>query len=374
MRNEAVMRLTERELQILRDISFAKMKMLEGGEPVELPIPRELTEDMARQFLPAFDLFRCGMTGNAEAIKKLARRRKKAESVNADIVIAEYRKVMCLLMCRRGYTENAVKDLRQRMREFIKEQKKAGPRTLYIADCHFFHDRICHEMDRRGFSGYEEMNEYMIAQWNQAVTAGDDVYILGDFCISRGEATAKILKRLNGKLHLIIGNHDRYLQDKNFAATEWFRSVESYREIHDNGRTVILSHYPVFCYKGQYRQDPGGNPLTYMLYGHVHDTHDERLVHRFIRETQSTKAKSRHSVEPALIPCNMINCFCMFSDYQPKTLDEWINIDRLRRQELDEELTISANTLNMIDRSMMNLAKGVASEPVDLKGFADEDK
>ena len=64
----------------------------------------------------------------------------------------------------------------------------------------------------------------------------------------------------------------------------------------------------------------------------------------------------------------------MFSDYQPKTLDEWINIDRLRRQELDEELTISANTLNMIDRSMMNLAKGVASEQVDLNGFADEDK
>ena len=28
---------------------------------------------------------------------------------------------------------------------------------------------------------------------------------------------------------------------------------------------------------------PEGTPLTYMLYGHVHNTHDERLVNEFIR-------------------------------------------------------------------------------------------
>lgn len=27
----------------------------------------------------------------------------------------------------------------------------------------------------------------------------------------------------------------------------------------------------------------------------------------------------------------MINCFCMFSDYVPLTLDEWIEVDRKRR-------------------------------------------
>lgn len=32
------------------------------------------------------------------------------------------------------------------------------------------------------------------------------------------------------------------------------------------------------------------------------------------------------------IPCHMINCFCMFSDYQPLTLDEWIENDRRRRE------------------------------------------
>ena len=37
------------------------------------------------------------------------------------------------------------------------------------------------------------------------------------------------------------------------------------------------------------------------------------------------------------IPCNMINCFCMFSDYVPLTLDEWIELDNKRRASLKRE-------------------------------------
>ena len=38
----------------------------------------------------------------------------------------------------------------------------------YIADCHFFHDSLNRQMDCRGFANAEEMNNYMIAQWNTA--------------------------------------------------------------------------------------------------------------------------------------------------------------------------------------------------------------
>lgn len=139
---------------------------------------------------------------------------------------------------------------------------------------------------------------------------------------------------MKGKLHLIIGNHDKYLENRTFNRS-CFRSIEHYAEIRDNSRNVILSHYPLFCYKGQYRLDQAGNPLTYMLYGHVHNTQDEQLVHRFIMETRETKVMSKHATEPEPIPCNMINCFCMFSNYQPMTLDEWIIIDRKRRQRMN---------------------------------------
>ena len=216
----------------------------------------------------------------------------------------------------------------------IAESNRVPPRILYIADCHFYHNRICHEMDKRGFAGYEEMNDHMIRQWNAKVTSKDDVYILGDFSISKPDATVRILNQLNGKLHLVIGNHDRFLEDRHYSWNGWFRSIEPYQEIRDNGRNVILSHYPVFCYKGQYRKDKVGNPLTYMLYGHVHNTQDEKLINYFISETRNTLASSRYSTEPEPIPCNMINCFCMFSDYQPMTLDEWIVIDKKRRERM----------------------------------------
>ena len=213
--------------------------------------------------------------------------------------------------------------------------KTMKPQILYIADCHFYHDRICREMDCRSFSGYEEMNAYMVEQWNSKVQDKDIVYILGDFSITKADATMKILQQLKGELHLLVGNHDKYLADKSFDRS-LFRSIEPYQEILDNGKHVILSHYPVFCYKGQYRRDKAGNPLTYMLYGHVHDTHDEKLINRFIMETKETKVMSKYATEPKPIPCNMINCFCMFSDYKPLTLSEWIEADQKRRKKTDQ--------------------------------------
>jgi hypothetical protein len=68
-----------------------------------------------------------------------------------------------------------------------------------------------------------------------------------------------------------------------------------------------------------------------MLYGHVHNTYDELLVNSFIRITASSRRSTRGETVEKPIPCNMINCFCMYSDYTPLTLDEWIENDRIRR-------------------------------------------
>ena len=70
---------------------------------------------------------------------------------------------------------------------------------------------------------------------------------------------------------------------------------------------------------------------TWMLYGHVHLTTDEILMRRFIRQTRETIRTTRDS-EAYHIPCQMINCFCMLSDYTPLTLDEWIENDRKRQE------------------------------------------
>ena len=47
----------------------------------------------------------------------------------------------------------------------------------YIADCHFFHESLNRQMDCRGFADAQEMNAYMIEQWNKKVRWNDEVVI-----------------------------------------------------------------------------------------------------------------------------------------------------------------------------------------------------
>lgn len=206
----------------------------------------------------------------------------------------------------------------------------------YIADLHFHHDSLNQNMDCRGFENGEAMNEYMIQRWNSKVRPQDEVVILGDFSISaNGEEVNKVLRRLQGKKYLVKGNHDRYLDSRRFDSS-LFLWIEDYKEMHDNKRKVVLSHYPMLCYNGQYRRNAKGESETYMLYGHVHDTLDEKLIHSFQKQIRECKRMVLGAEEPLPIPCQMINCFCMFSDYTPLSLDEWIEADRQRRSRLSD--------------------------------------
>ncbi len=197
--------------------------------------------------------------------------------------------------------------------------------NYYISDCHFFHKSLNHSMDNRGFATVEEMNEYMIEKWNAKVRNKDEVFILGDLSYGNAEETNWLLDRLNGKLHLIEGNHDgRYLNRGGFDRDR-FKWVKAYAETHDNGYKVVMCHYPIVCYSGQYIMNKEGQPKTYMLYGHVHDTHDEQLVRRFQTITRDTVVQNREGQDVHL-QSNMINCFCMYSDYEPLSLEEWIDL------------------------------------------------
>lgn len=200
----------------------------------------------------------------------------------------------------------------------------------YIADLHFFHAALNTKMDRRGFESVETMNQYMLDRWNEKVRKNDDVIILGDLSWGKAEETNELLEKLNGRLYLIQGNHDRFLKNKDYNSGR-FVWIKPYAELQDNRRKVILCHYPIMCYNGQYRIDEQGNPKVYMLYGHVHDTQDQRLLEQFQAITRNTNIVSPDG-SIRQIPCNMINCFCKFSDYTPLTLDEWIACDRKRKE------------------------------------------
>ena len=197
----------------------------------------------------------------------------------------------------------------------------------YIADNHFFHAGMNTRMDKRGFLSVEEMNEYMINQWNNRVRRNDEVVIFGDLSIGKAEETNEILKRLNGRLFMIRGNHDKWI-DQSDANLKRFQWIKDYAELNDNGRKIICSHYPIMCYNGQFRRDLYGNPKTYMLYGHVHKTQDLVGIEKYKEFVRNFPRVSRGSDILTPAPINMINCFCMYSDYVPLTLDEWIELDK----------------------------------------------
>lgn len=205
----------------------------------------------------------------------------------------------------------------------------------YISDHHFFHENII-RMDGRPFETLEEMHEYMISQWNKRIHKNDEVVILGDISMGNAEQTTEVLKRLKGRKYLIVGNHDRFLEDKSFD-TSLFKFIGSYHEMNDNKRKVVLCHYPILCYNGQFRRDGEGKPKTYMLHGHIHNTQDvvglehaKEFVRNYPRET-------RQGIQTA--PVNIINCYCGFSNYIPLTLDEWI--EKENKGELKVDVRVS---------------------------------
>lgn len=200
----------------------------------------------------------------------------------------------------------------------------------YIADLHFFHQAMNTHMDKRGFEDIAQMNDYMVQRWNQKVRKKDEVVILGDLSWGSVQDTNALLGQLQGKLYLIQGNHDRFLKHKE-ADTSRFVWVKPYAELSDNSRKVVLCHYPIMCYNGQYRLTAKGIPKTYMLYGHVHDTRDQRLIEQFQQITRQTVITDVLGNEHH-IPCNMLNCFCMYSDYEPWSLDEWIQYHEGKNQ------------------------------------------
>lgn len=207
----------------------------------------------------------------------------------------------------------------------------------YISDLHFGSIRTGKHTDLRGFKCLEEMNAYMIEHWNMRVQEDDEVIILGDFCVSTlSEDVEEVLRSLKGKKSLIIGNWDRYLDNPDFDRS-LFQWIAPYKEIEDGKRKIVLSHYPIFCYNGQYLFCEDGSPKTFMLYGHVHNTMDETLVNSFIRQTR-VKERSLIGKEGLhSIPCQMINCYSGFSDYIPLTLEEWIEVDAKRRASMEEK-------------------------------------
>ena len=132
--------------------------------------------------------------------------------------------------------------------------------TFFTSDQHFGHFNII-RLCSRPFGTVEEMDEALLSKWNAKVKADDTVYILGDLFF-RAAKVEPILKTLNGRKHLIVGNHDHTWM-KRVEASDYFASVQTLKEVEVDGRVLTLCHYPMLSYPQARR--------GYMVYGHIHN-------------------------------------------------------------------------------------------------------
>ena len=153
----------------------------------------------------------------------------------------------------------------------------------FCSDLHFNHLNILKfQKERREAMGITDdmsdteklhkHNEWIINMWNMTVKKEDHIYILGDVSFGTTEETRKILERLKGHKHLIIGNHDKSCR----GLENYFVSVSQIKEFPikkhqydflEENIYLVLCHFPMVAWN---RRLHG----AFQVHGHTHGSID----------------------------------------------------------------------------------------------------
>ncbi len=141
-------------------------------------------------------------------------------------------------------------------------ETKSQKNIFFTSDTHFSSDRVI-KFHLVPFENVEQMNYELVKRWNSVVSKDDVVYHLGDF----GEYN--YIKRLNGKVILILGNYevaDMKRQKLSFnqfkkqlKSIGFYDVVEKNLKIKIDNFEIFLTHKPIDC-----------NKEMINLFGHVH--------------------------------------------------------------------------------------------------------
>jgi len=134
----------------------------------------------------------------------------------------------------------------------------------FTADTHFGHANIIKYCDRP-FQDAHEMNVTLTNNWNSLVKPNDTVYHLGDFSFNAG----KYIDKLNGKIILIYGNHDKRRYN------DLFHEVKQTHEMKIAEFRCLLTHVPMvddgFYKKGKWPDLSLVDKYQFIICGHVHE-------------------------------------------------------------------------------------------------------
>ena len=140
----------------------------------------------------------------------------------------------------------------------------SGKKVFFTSDTHFNHVNILRHSNRP-FKDIEEMNQTLIENWNRVVGKNDLVFHLGDFAFGGAAVWNRFLDQLNGRIVLIVGNHDIYHLNPELVDRFEYVAFELYVNI-DN-QAMYLNHHPFLCYGDSHGK-------VWQLFGHVHSRAD----------------------------------------------------------------------------------------------------
>ena len=135
-------------------------------------------------------------------------------------------------------------------------------RAFFTSDPHFFHRAM---VGIRKLESVEVMNSVLIENWNSVVPKDGVVFLLGDFIFSGTTNAVSVLGQLNGRIHLVEGNHDAGLSR---TVKDMFTSVQDYLEVDVEvapavHQRIVLSHYSHRVWNMHHYG-------TWHLFGHSH--------------------------------------------------------------------------------------------------------
>lgn len=170
----------------------------------------------------------------------------------------------------------------------------------FISDTHFGHENII-KYQNRPFSCAKEMDEIMIARWNEVVKPEDHISHLGDVTMARGgrviqEAFIRLIKRLNGHKRLYLGNHDHLPVEVYLEA-----GFEKIYATWQDEAGILCSHIPI--------HPSAIGSATANVHGHIHGNKSPEPI--IFEDTDKGR-----SVRP------YVNICVEVTDYHPISFEE----------------------------------------------------
>jgi calcineurin-like phosphoesterase family protein len=119
------------------------------------------------------------------------------------------------------------------------------------------------------------MNKEIVFRHNLFVSLWDDVYVLGDLCLGADdvyEDNKRLIESLNGRLHIVLGNHDSqkriemYKTCKNVVEICGYATMLKYKKY-----IFYISHYPTLTSNFDNTKPLKAKTINLCGHGHVED-------------------------------------------------------------------------------------------------------